>query len=193
MDKLPNSHNAFRRVKGVSLLIVLVMMVIIGLTAVSAMRSATSSQMAMNNLRMDGLAQQYAEAALRYCEGQLQLPDAARVATLRAAVIPATTTAAVSGWELPATWTEVPGSGVATSASPTRTTVPDANISTVGITTIPTKRPECVVETQTQAGASPTFTVTLVTSRGFSPDYSADANGVTVSGAVVWLQSILNL
>jgi len=176
-----------RSMRGISLIIVLIMLIIIGVTAASAMRSATSEQRATNNMRMDALAQQYAEAALRYCETELKKPDAARTNTLKAAVIPATTFAA-SGWEQSVTWTGIPGSG---GASATRTSVPGQNISTSGITVVPTTLPECVAETQTTG--SPTFTVTVVTARGFSPDYSKDSNGNTTSGAVVWLQSILNL
>jgi type IV pilus assembly protein PilX len=172
------------RSRGISLIIVLIMLVIIGVTAATAMRSATSEQRATNNLRMEGLAQQYADAALRYCEGELQKPDASRNPKLKSANI-STTTFAVSGWEQTVTWVGTGG------ISATKTTVPDAWIGTSGVTVLPTTRPECVAETQTTG--SPTFTVTVVTARGFSPDYAADANGNTTNGAVVWLQSILNL
>lgn len=188
MTQLCSRSSSKRLHKGASLILVLIMMVIIGLTAASAMRNATSDQRATNNLRMDSLAQQYAEAALRYCEAQLRLTDAARINTLKAAVIPATT-AAASGWEQTVTWLGTPGTG---GASATRTTLPLAQISTTGVSSIvPTKFPECVAETQTVG--SPTFTVTVVTARGFSPDYQANSSGNTTSGAVVWLQSILNL
>ncbi len=177
-----------RSMRGISLIIVLIMLIIIGVTAASAMRSATSEQRATNNMRMDATAQQYAEAALRYCETQLQLPDAARTNTLKAAVIPATTFAA-SGWENPVTWTGTPGSG---GASATRTPIPVQSISTSGITVVPTTLPECVAETQ-PIPTDLTHTVTVVTARGFSPDYSRDSSGNTTGGSVVWLQSILNL
>jgi type IV pilus assembly protein PilX len=179
-----------RSSRGISLIIVLMMLIIIGVTAASTMRSATSEQRATNNMRLEALAQQYAESALRYCETQLQLPDAARTNTLKDAAIPATTFAA-SGWEQPVTWTGTPGSG---GASATRTPVPVQGISTSGITVVPTTPPECVAERQPiPTDADPTHTVTVVTARGFSPDYSKDSNGNTTSGAVVWLQSILNL
>jgi Tfp pilus assembly protein PilX len=183
----PVSYSKKNRVRGISLLIVLIMLVIIGVTAASSMRNATSEQRATNNMRMDALAQQYAEAALRYCETELQKPTASRTATLQAAKIPATTPTA-SGWEQTVTWTGTPGTG---GASATRTPVPVQNISTSGTTVVPTTPPECVAETQTIG--SPTFTVTVVTARGFSPDYSKDSAGNTTGGAVVWLQSILNL
>lgn len=59
-----------RASRGISLIIVLIMLVIIGITGATAMRTATSEQRATNNLRMETIAQQYAEAALRICEGQ---------------------------------------------------------------------------------------------------------------------------
>ena len=179
--------------KGVSLVIVLILLVVIGLTAASAMRGATSSQRVTNNVRMDNLAQQYAEAALRFCEGQLQLADAARVNTLKVAVIPAVDMTIVNpqgAWEQAVSWTGAAGAG---GASSTRTALNASQYSTAGISSIvPAQPPECVAETQTLAG-SPTFTVTVVTARGFSPDYARDGAGNTTSGAVVWLQSILNL
>ncbi len=177
--------------QGISLIIVLIMMVVIGLTAASAMRNATSGQRVTNNARMDSLATQYAESALRYCEAQLQIPDAnlaplpVRVNSLRDANIP-TTTFVASGWEQTVTWVGVGG------ASATRTSLPAAQYSTAGVSTnVPARAPECVVEHQVIG--SPTFAVTVVTARGFSPDYEADGSGNTKRGSVVWLQSILNL
>ncbi len=177
--------------RGVSLIIVLIMMVIIGLTAASAMRNATSNEKATNNLRLDNVAQQYAEVALRYCEGQLQLPDAQRVATLRIAVIPTVATNAVAAWEQAVTWVGVPGSG---GGSATRTSVPVAYLSGGNASYVPigVQVPECVAEIQAVPAPS-TLTYTVVTARGFSPDYARNAAGQTTNGAVVWLQSVLNL
>ncbi len=178
---------------GISLIIVLIMMVVIGLTAAAAMRGATSSQRVTNNVRMDNMAQQYAEAALRYCESQLQLADAARVNSLKAAVIPAvdmTVAGATGAWENTVSWTGAVGAGAAAS---TRTALTSSQYSTAGVSSYsPSRAPECVAETQTIG--SPTFTVTVVTARGFSSDYRFDAaTGKTTNGSVVWLQSILNL
>jgi type IV pilus assembly protein PilX len=172
------------RQRGISLIIVLILLVVIGLTAAAAMRGANSSQRVTNNVRMDNIAQQYAEAALRYCESQLQLPDANRVNSLKAAVLPAGT-GAPGAWEDPVSWTGSVGAGAAAS---TRTALPAAQYGSALSSYIPAKAPECVAETQTLG--TPAFTVTVVTARGFSPDYKADGNGNTTHGAVVWLQSI---
>lgn len=180
----PNTTHAGKRSsRGMSLIIVLIMLVIIGIAAATSMRSATSEQRATNNLRMEGTAQQYAEAALRYCEAQIQAADSARVATLKTNKIP-TTTFALAGWTDPLTWTAANGR-----ASATRTQIPAGQVSD-GDTVAPSTLPECVAELQTTG--SPTFSITVITARGFSPDYAKDASGYTTKGAVVWLQSIIN-
>lgn len=177
--------------KGISLIIVLLLLVVIGITSAAAMRGATSSQRVTNNVRMESNALQYAEAALRYCEAQLQLADLGRVNSLKAAVIPMVnmTVAGTTGaWENPVSWTGATGAGA---AAATRTVLTSGQYSSVSSSFLPAKAPECVVETQTLG--SPTFTVTVVTARGFSPDYQADGSGNTTHGSVVWLQSILNM
>lgn len=168
--------------RGISLIIVLIMMIIIGITTATAMRSATSEQRATNNLRVESTALQYAEAALRYCENQMKKSSADRPSTLQTAQIGAPTTfgPTTSGWEDPATWT-----GSSGRKSATRTTVPDSVIQDTTDTVLPYKKPECVVENMTGYGV-------VITARGFSPDYAADGSGNTTSGAVVWLQSITN-
>jgi Tfp pilus assembly protein PilX len=198
MDKQPIFISNARE-QGVSLIIVLILMVVIGFTAAAAMRGATSSQRVTNNVRMDNMAQQYAEAALRYCEAQLQIPDGnvaplpTRVNSLRVAVIPVidmTVAGTAGAWENPVSWTGAVNAGA---AAATRTAVPASQYGTAALSSYqPAKAPECVVEIQTLSGATP-FTVTVVTARGFSTDYAADGDGNTVKGSVVWLQSILNM
>lgn len=175
--------------RGVSLIIVLVMMVIIGITAATSMRSATSEQRVTNNIRMEATAQQYAEAALRFCEAQMRiLPDTGRLAqfataTLQAAasnVVPVFPATHPSNWENPANWT---ATGVVTG----RHTLVDADIGD-NTTNKPAVKPQCLVEFQTRGA----FAFTVVTARGFSPDYVANGDGTTKQGAVVWLQSIIN-
>lgn len=183
------------RQQGVSLIIVLILMVVIGLTSAAAMRGATSGQRLTNNVRSDNVAQQYAEAALRFCEAQLQV--AARPNSLLPAVIPVTimdpvlNPGAQAVWLNPVAWTGPAGVGAAI----TRTTLNRAQYFTGGLSSYePTKPPECLVEVQTLGAAPPLFNVTVVTSRGFSSDYRFDAaTGTTTQGSVVWLQSILNM
>ncbi|MES2583498.1 MAG: PilX N-terminal domain-containing pilus assembly protein [Pseudomonadota bacterium] len=173
-----------RHSRGVSLIIVLILMIIIGITASTAMRTATSEQRATNNLRMEASALQYAEAALRYCENEMKKSppssrnDASLQGTIPGPLAPGPLT---SGWEDPLTWTNTTGR-----ASSTRTAVPDTEIQDNATNTaLPNKKPECVVEQGTGVGI-------VITARGFSPDYVADASGNTTSGAVVWVQSFNN-
>jgi Tfp pilus assembly protein PilX len=176
------THGSARYTRGVSLIIVLIMLVIIGITAGTAMRTATSEQRATNNLRMETIALQYAEAALRYCESEMAKASGSRVSTLQDAQLysstgPGPTTA---GWEDSATWT-----GTSGRSSASRTTVPDSVLQDSTDTVLPTKRPECVVEKMTGYG-------TVITARGYSPDYTSHATTFeTTGGAVVWLQSFI--
>ena len=92
---------------GLALVVVLVLLVVIGLSSASALRSATSAEQAGNNIRLQYLAQQYAEAALRYCEAELLKPDGQRVASLRQANLPEVAvgaSAAQSVWGQAASW-----------------------------------------------------------------------------------------
>lgn len=178
-----NSSSAHRRhSRGVSLIIVLIMMIIIGITAATAMRSATSEQRATNNMRVEASALQYAEAALRYCENEMRENPVDRPSTLQPANIFSSTGPGPSdsGWGDPATWTGSTGR-----ASASRTEVPNSVIQDSTDTVLPNKNPECVVENMNGYGM-------VITARGYSPDYAKDGSGYTTSGAVVWLQSITN-
>ena len=104
--------------RGVSLIIVLVMLAVIGLVSAAAMRSATSNEMVARNFRYQLLAQQQAEAALRFCERQLLLPEEQRVVSLRA--IAPSVMDPPAGWTLPTSW----NGNAAGSAGGTLTSVP---------------------------------------------------------------------
>lgn len=173
---------------GVSLIIVLIMLVIIGLTSAAAMRNATSGEKVTNSIRLQNLAQQYAEAALRYCEAEMLKVDADRVATLVEANIittPVETADAATGWGQAASWTGAGG------IAATKTTLPEGRVKSQDRSFRPSRLPECVVERQGLADGSLAY---VITARGFSPGYTAHAvSGVTTAGSVVWLQSTILL
>jgi len=176
---------------GVSLIIVLVMLVIIGLTSAAAIRNATSGEKVTNNIRLQSLAQQYAEAALRYCEAELGKPDDTAAPTGRQGTSLSETNiitvgvGATTGWEQSVTWIGTGG------ASASKTTLPEAQIKSTDSAFRPAKLPECVVEKQTLPDGNFTY---VVTARGFSPDYTFNAGtGKTTNGSVVWLQSTILL
>lgn len=173
---------------GISLIIVLIMVVVIGLTSAAAIRNASSGEKLTDNIRLQNLAQQYAEAALRYCEAELSKADGVRVATLAEANIietPLGAAQADTGWGQALTWT---GNG---GASASLTVVPEAAISSADSAFRPTTRPQCVAERQLMADGNRAY---VITARGFSPGYTADpGTGRTLSGSVVWLQSMVSL
>ncbi len=179
-----------RHQSGISLIIVMIMVVIIGLTSAAAIRNATSGERATNNMRMQNLAQQYAEAALRYCEAQVAKvdTDVTRVATLKDANIVDKAVGAAPGWNMTSSWV---GAAAAGDASASRTTLPQTQIKSADSSVTPTNLPQCVAERQVLADGNKAL---ILTARGFSPDYTFNAGtGATTGGSVVWLQSILLL
>jgi Tfp pilus assembly protein PilX len=178
------------RRQGASLIIVLVMLVVIGLTSAASLRNASSNERVSHNFRMHWLAEQYAEAALRYCQSQLLLADEQRVSSLQeAALMPIN--ASAPGWANPQTWS---GSG---GAFASLTSVAQAFVESSDSAFVPQRLPQCVVERQAlpllQNGVSVgTADVYVITARGFSPDYRESLPGAR-SGAVVWLQCRLSV
>ena len=174
---------------GISLIIVMIMVVIIGLTSASAIRKATSGERATLNVRMQNLAQQYAEAGLRYCEAELAKVTTARTAKLADGNIVEKAFGVASAWEKPTSW--IKDAGVAGDASASRTVVPESWIKSTSSSVVPANLPQCVVEKQVLADGKKAL---VLTARGFSPDYTfTESTGQTKSGSVVWLQSILLL
>lgn len=178
--------------KGISLIIVLILLVVIGLTSAAAIRNATSGERATNNVRLQNLAQQYAEGALRYCEDQLRqadinaVPPGPRIASLAEVNIPTTAVGGVPAWSNAATWSGGPGG-----ASATMTILQAAQVSSADSAIVPTTLPRCVVEKQSLADGNTSY---VITARGFSPGYApVNAQSATTSGSVVWLQSTILL
>ncbi len=178
--------------RGVSLLIVLIMLVIVGLTSAASLRNAISNERISHNFRMHALAEQYAEAALRYCETQLALADGARVDSLKEASLRAFTGTAYPAWANPLTWTGAGG------AFASLTRVPETLVASADSAFKPSQLPQCAVErlsiplTQNgvPAGAADAY---VITTRGFSTDYSASPQGASLTGSVVWLQSLVSV
>lgn len=173
--------------RGVSLIIVLIMMIIIVITAATAMRSATSEQRATNNQRVEAMALQYAEAALRFCEFEMATKaDGSRYGNINYPNIRGTSPSppypapSSTGWEDPLTWTSTT-TGL---SSASRTTIPDTALQlNPADVVLPLTRPECIVENMTGGYGY------VITARGYSPDYTRDGSGNTLTGSVVWLQS----
>ena len=152
--------------RGVSLIIAMVMLVVIGFVSVAIMRNATSSdQVAMSN-RLQTQASLYAQAALQFCEAQILLSAGTSPVKIQIHPDP-------QAWTVKDNWLKTQG-GVYQLKT---TDLPSANT--------PAHLPQCVIETD-----SVNKSLYIVTARGFSNDFDFDAtSGATKAGSVVWLQS----
>jgi type IV pilus assembly protein PilX len=152
--------------QGVTLLVVLVMLAVIGLTSASAMRQAANADMVSNNTRLEQLAKQSAQAALHYCESQVTGSGTPAVEVQAA-------NAGSPVWKNLANWK---GSGMKAVSVPTASYAAANGVA-----------PQCLVEYSPLGN-----NVYIITARGFSPDFKEDTKGKTQRGAVVWLQSTLS-
>jgi type IV pilus assembly protein PilX len=167
-----------QRQRGLSLILTLVMLVVIAMTAAASMRGAITGEKVVNNVRLESLAHEYAEIALRYCEDQITLESSARVPTLQDTQLPAPVLMSELLGQRSVTWSATPA---------VVTAVPAAEISSADSSATPSTPPQCFVD---RATLPSTY---VVTARGFSPGYSARPDGTTLSGSVVWLQSVFTL
>lgn len=171
---MARSESARSSCAGLSLVLVLVLLAALSLGAVASLRHVAGTHKVGSSFRMQTLAWQAAQAALRYCEGQLLLPDAARASGLREAELPQAS-ALSPAWKQAARWQ--PGQAP---------TVPPAWWDAAQARGVPA--PACLVETQPLASGR----VHVLTARAFAPDWRGDAaSGRTDAGAVAWLQAVL--
>jgi Tfp pilus assembly protein PilX len=161
--------------QGVVLIVVLIMLVVIGLTSAAVMRNALSADLVSANVRSEALATEAAQIALKFCEAQIILP---------VSTVPIQAAATPARWRTLANW--------ASTAAPPPTTLTDAQVSSANASFRVTHLPQCMAETQALPGRPAAETVVVVTSRGFSSDYT-ESEGAQQSGSVVWLQSTLRL
>jgi len=161
--------------QGFVLILALIMLVVLSGAAAWAAKAAISGEQVANNLRTVLTAQQSAEMALRYCENQILAGNAVGLAVnMDGAPAP-------SRWQIRSNW--------GTLANTLPTTVTNSSNSAgfaMGL------RPQCMVEELRLAQSDMQLAKAyLITARGYSPDYSADANGKTKTGTEIWVQSSL--
>jgi len=172
---------------GVLLIIVLIMLAVLSLLASVSIRGASSTEQVANQSRLKSLAQQSAEAALRFCEEQVQanaldgtkgfVPQAAPVRS------PLTYT-----WQTMSNWDAIdpgvnPFVGTGNLKAVTFTASGDAG----GVTYFK-RQPECMSQYLTAADTK----IFVTTSRGFGPDVAAK-DGNAPKGSEVWLQSVVTM
>jgi hypothetical protein len=90
--------------QGVSLVLVLVMLVVLGVGAAATLQSALSTERLHTNSQQTTQASQQAETALRSCEAELLKADVDRVASLQEHNIPTTLYQKTPAWTLASTW-----------------------------------------------------------------------------------------
>ncbi|WP_138922462.1 hypothetical protein [Hylemonella gracilis] len=187
-----------RRERGVTLLVVMVLLLILGVSAAAVLRDAVSAERFAHNLRQQQWAQQQAELALRHCEAELRKPDGSEAGlppgvALRDPAL-AETQLTRTAWEAPPAWRQGANwTGVAGLSTARVTLSQDqAGLPVQGLK--PGRLPECLVELQVLADGA---LVHVITARGFSPAYpvssSMGPNAASAGGAVVWVQSIVLL
>jgi type II secretory pathway pseudopilin PulG len=156
------------RARGFSLIVAMLMLAVIGLASAAIMRNAVSGDQVANNTRLQAQASQYAQLALRFCQSQLTLPPASRVARLLPAATP-------PAWTVRRNWGGASG-------DPAHTLSP----AEIGASVQPRVAPQCLAEATNLAR---TYTVTA---RGFSADFKADpSTGATRTGSAVWVQATI--
>lgn len=90
--------------RGVSLVLVLVMLVVLGVGSAATLQSALSTERLHTNSQQTSQASQLAESALRSCEAELLKADEERLASLQEQNIPTTLYQKTPAWTLASTW-----------------------------------------------------------------------------------------
>lgn len=172
------------RERGVVMIITLFLLMIISILASISIKGATSTEQVASQSRQVVLAQQAAEAALRYCEGMVQAFRAGRIPNIQ----PQAFVAGVDPlWKSMGNWDVV---DPATSAG--LTVVPlTAFADTAGASPIVyfKRPPECIAQYQTAADTQRV----IVTARGFGPEVSSTRTTTAPTGTEVWLQSVITM
>jgi Tfp pilus assembly protein PilX len=187
--------------KGITLIVVMIMLVLISLASTSAIRSSGNSESIANNARTQSLAFHAAEVGLKFCEDVVLPHMEATVAYYKS--LPsatATTPTLVSGFVLNTAPTVVPGvdppylwKAITTTWDLTSSVVinvvdlSNINASTTDIYNAYKRSPECLAEYSIPGN----FSRAVITARGFGPEV-ASGRGKPI-GTEVWLQSTLQV
>lgn len=177
--KRMNSINTAGQQRGVALAVALILLVVIGLSSVTAIQSGLFGSMVANNLRTNQLAVQAAEMALRFCERSARLDPP----TVPIQPLPAVNSDAPVGWNDINNWEG--GAQIALDLPAAIVNSPNSDVAYGRV-------PQCLVERMElrPMRGSIDEEALLITARGFSPDYRT--NGAQrLNGSEVWLQSTI--
>lgn len=185
MKKTIQTH----RQKGVILIIALVLMVVMAVTAVAAIRLSGVDELVNNNTRARAMATQAAESAMSFCKAGVF------AGTLSAASAPGSVTNlntyTGTRWQTMSNW----GGG---SSGYHQLSLADLGGSMTGYTNADTQ-PECLIEditayvefNSTSEVSGRRSVAYRITTRGYSPNFTQDSNGLSRTGAQVWMQIVV--
>lgn len=176
----PKVHKRLKHQRGVVLVVALLMLMILSILASMSIRGASSTEQVANQSRQKALAQQTAEAALRFCEQSVQA-NALNAATGFAPEAAPVGAGTKFTWETMANW-----DAMAPPAS--LRVVPIAASGDAGANVYFTRAPECMSQLTTPANSK----VFVTTARGFGPEVGAK-DGSAPAGTEVWLQSVITM
>lgn len=183
MSKFPSSDNPRpSRQQGVVLVITLLLLMVLSILASISIKGATSTEQVSSQSRQRVLAQQAAEAALRFCETQVQAFRAGRMPNIQPQAFVA---GATPTWQTMGNWDVVDPA-----TTPGLTVVPlPAFGDTAGAIPVTyfNRPPECMAQYIVLGDQ----TRVVVTARGFGPEVSRDRSASAPVGTEVWLQSVL--
>lgn len=191
-------HQGRKKQSGVLLIVVLIMLMVLSILASVSIRGASSSEQVSNQSRVSNLAQQAAEAALRYCETQVQSHEANAAVGFAPAPAPVGAgtkyhwEAGAAGNALPAmsNWDEINAATNAFVATNILKILPAFTAKGDNGALVYFKRkPECM--SQYLAGDA-TLKTFITTARGFGPEVGVK-DGNAPEGTEVWLQSMLTM
>ena len=174
--------------QGVVLIVVLIILLITSVVTSVSIRGASSSEQISNQTRLRTLSQQSAEAALRFCEGEVQknaldgtqgfLPQNAPAGS------PLTYT-----WENMDNWDAIDSAKNSFVATGHLKVVEFKATSDNGSNSIYFRRqPECMSQFLS-VGNTKTF---VTTARGFGPEVG-EKDGNAPKGTEIWLQSVVTM
>lgn len=183
MSQYPKSLKT-RRQHGIVLPMAMILLVILSFAGLLAAKNAATHEQFSNNIRTTQVANQAAEAGLRFCE-RVAIDsfddEADTVVSSAADMLKVYTTEltspedATAEWRTKSNW--LAGAGNLISSYTTYSSNVDANAELINA-------PTCII----QKLVNDSF---VVTSRGLSNDAELDASGVLSGGSEVWMQSII--
>lgn len=172
---------------GVVLVVALIMLMLLSILASISVRGALSTEQIANQSRQKVLAQQAAEAALRFCEQQIQVYELDPTKGFAAQAAPVGAGVQFS-WQNTGNWDAIDAAVNPFVATENLKTTAFAAAGDAGAVVYFARQPECMSQYTAPANTK-TF---VTTARGFGPEVG-EKDGNVPKGAEVWLQSFVTM